>query len=58
MAKYNRNEQEALFDAIEYLADKSFPKILLLCNLYDKISGVKYSKSKNTYEFITKKEGK
>lgn len=59
MAKYSQTEIGALWRAcIEtYNMCPAEPRPWLkdICSLYDKLSGVKYSKSKNTYEFITKK---
>ena len=55
MAKSSKTEQEALYQAIVKLsgdADKQYYPHL--CSLYDKLTGVKYSTCKGTYEFITK----
>lgn len=58
MAKYSKTEIEALYEAIETingLKNEAQEQTLKdLCSLYDKLSGVKYSKSKNTYDFIKK----
>lgn len=55
MAKTSKTEQEALYQAIVKLSgDKDKQYYPHLCNLYDKLTGTKYSTCKNTYEFITK----
>ncbi len=55
MSKSSKTEQEALYKAIIKLSgekDQSF--FPHLCSLYDKLSGVKYAHSKNTFEFVNR----
>lgn len=53
MAKYSKTEQQALFSALEKLhEDNDQPYYLHICNLYDKLTGVKYANFKSTYDFM------
>lgn len=53
MAKSSKTEQDALYRALENLREESDqPYYLHICNLYDKLTGVRYANFKSTYDFM------
>jgi hypothetical protein len=57
MGRSSKTEEEALFTAIMKLSyEHHHDYFAHICNLSDKLTGTKYSNSRNTYDYITKKD--